>query len=193
MRVGGGDEGQGSSWKPSETERPHCRQQRCCQLRKVFQELKDFAITSSQCSVAELLSSKITEKGVKVSFEPLLMCMVGGFITVNFSSYHHRFCSALEHAGPYIFLPFFTLVGASLDLITFAKAFPFAIIVCSVRLVCIFCGSAGSGFLLGESLRMNLTLWMTQIPQAGFTLGLAAQIGNQFDGWGKKFQAVIIS
>mmetsp|Transcript_21892 Transcript_21892/g.44513 ORF Transcript_21892/g.44513 Transcript_21892/m.44513 type:complete len:806 (+) Transcript_21892:69-2486(+) len=143
--------------------------------------------------LAELLAYHITEEGVHVSFEPLLMCMVGGFITVNYSKYHHRFVEALEHAGPTIFLPFFTLVGASLDLVTFAQALPFAIILSLVRMVCIFFGTAVPSHLLGESKQFKVTLWMTQISQAGFSLGLAAQIGTQFPGWGEKFQAVIIS
>mmetsp|Transcript_1766 Transcript_1766/g.4035 ORF Transcript_1766/g.4035 Transcript_1766/m.4035 type:complete len:800 (+) Transcript_1766:86-2485(+) len=152
-----------------------------------------FCVFLACAYLTDFLSYHITEEGVHVSFEPLLMCMVGGFVTVNFSKYHHRFVEALEHAGPMIFLPFFTLVGCSLDLITFVKALPFAIVLSIVRMICIFAGTAGPGFLLGQARQQNLTLWMTQVSQAGFSLGLAAQMGKQFKPWGTEFQAVIIS
>jgi len=41
--------------------------------------------------------------------------------------------------------------------------------------------------------KTNLTIWMTLLSQAGFSLGLAAEVANQFPGWGRKFQAAIIS
>ena len=137
--------------------------------------------------------SELVPEEKKMHLEPLLMCIVGGFICVNFSSFHHRFCDALQVAAPYIFVPFFTLVGASLDLKTFVASIGFALVVSIVRAICIFTATASGGWLVGQSKAINLTLWMTLISQAGFELGIASEIAEKFEGWGRKFQAVIIS
>eukprot|EP00961_Rhodomonas_salina_P257489 3479715-Rhodomonas_salina.2 len=139
------------------------------------------------------LAKSIKDDTIVIQPEPLLMCIVGGFLTVNFSKYHHRFVAVLGAGGQYIFLPFFTLVGATLDLEVFVKALPFAIIIAILRMLCIFLGSFSAGTLIGQSRKINLTIWMTLISQAGFSLGLAAEIGHIFPGWGQKFQAVITS
>ncbi|EKX48931.1 hypothetical protein GUITHDRAFT_44024, partial [Guillardia theta CCMP2712] len=137
--------------------------------------------------------SKRVPEDKQMHLEPLLMCIVGGFICVNFSSFHHRFCDALQVAAPYIFVPFFTLVGASLDLKTFAASIGFALIVALVRAICIFTATSSTGWLVGQEKATNLTIWMTLISQAGFSLGLASEIAHKFEDWGRKFQAVIIS
>jgi len=53
-------------------------------------------------------------------------------------------------AGPYIFLPFFVLVGASLDLKTFAASLGFAAILAIARMLCIFLGTAVPGHFMGQ-------------------------------------------
>jgi len=53
-------------------------------------------------------------------------------------------------AAPFIFLPFFTLVGAALDLQTFFSSLGFAVILSLARMFCIFCGTAGPGYFLGQ-------------------------------------------
>jgi len=42
--------------------------------------------------------------------------------------------------------------------------------------------------LLLQERKINLTIWMTLLSQAGFSLGLAAEVAHQFPGWGRKFQ-----
>eukprot|EP00961_Rhodomonas_salina_P025153 339041-Rhodomonas_salina.2 len=139
------------------------------------------------------IAKRLKDETITIQPEPLLMCIVGGFLTVNFSKYHHRFIDVLGAGSQYIFLPFFTLVGASLDLEVFIKALPFAVVLALLRMSCIFVSSFISGSLMGQERRINLTIWMTLLSQAGFSLGLAAEIGHLFPGWGTKFQAVITS
>jgi Kef-type K+ transport system membrane component KefB len=137
--------------------------------------------------------AKSVDSSLQVVLEPLLMCIVGGFVCVNFSKYHHRFIDCLDVSAPYIMLPFFTLAGCGLDLITFAKTLPFALIICLCRGVCIFVATFASGTLLKEPKRQNLTIWMTLLAQGGFDLGLGAQVAATFPGWGDNFKAVIVA
>ena len=47
-----------------------------------------------------------------INMEPLLICIAGGYVCTNQSRHRGRFISVLQQAGPYVFLPFFTLTGA---------------------------------------------------------------------------------
>jgi predicted permease len=129
----------------------------------------------------------------ELEIESLLICIVAGFFVVNFSDYHHRFCHVLEESGPYIFIPFFTLVGASLNLQIFVQSIGFAVILFILRGVCIFLGTFLSGRLVGQDANVNKYLWMTLMPQGGFSFGVAATISNIFPGWGESLQALIVS
>eukprot|EP00277_Geminigera_cryophila_P013735 CAMPEP_0179459502 /NCGR_PEP_ID=MMETSP0799-20121207/42821_1 /TAXON_ID=46947 /ORGANISM="Geminigera cryophila, Strain CCMP2564" /LENGTH=396 /DNA_ID=CAMNT_0021261355 /DNA_START=159 /DNA_END=1345 /DNA_ORIENTATION=- len=99
--------------------------------------------------------------------EALLICIMSGFVCVNHSKYHHRFIECLDTAAPFIMMPFFTLVGASINLPVFFRSLPFAFVMFVARAVCIIIGSAVPGYFLKQSKVINLTIWMTLLPQAG--------------------------
>lgn len=84
-----------------------------------------------------------------INLEPLLICIVGGYVCTNQSKHRHRFIGVLQQAGPYVFLPFFTLTGASLDLKVMLLSFGFAAITASLRAACIFVGSSAGGWMAG--------------------------------------------
>lgn len=127
------------------------------------------------------------------NLEPLLLCITAGYVCTNQSNHRSRFILVLQKAGPFIFLPFFVLTGASLDLVVFAKSFGFAAIIAVVRAVSIFIGSFTGGTLAGQSPQHNRLMWMTLLTQAGVSLGLASEVGATHKGWGRQFQATIIS
>jgi len=98
---------------------------------------------------------------VVINIEPLLLCIVAGFIATNQSRFRHRFVMVLQQAGPWVFLPFFTLTGASLDLKVMLQSFGFAAIVFLIRALAIFLGSASGGWLAGQLKQHNMLMWMT--------------------------------
>ena len=53
--------------------------------------------------------------GVEIFLEPLLICMVAGFVIANFSDRRTSFQRVLDDIGPGVYVAFFTLAGASLD------------------------------------------------------------------------------
>lgn len=100
-----------------------------------------------------------------LNFEPLLMCITAGFVTTNRSSHRHRFLTVLQQSAPWVFLPFFTLTGASLDLRVLGTALGFAAIVALARAASIFVGSSAGGWLSGQDRSHNLYIWMTLLTQ----------------------------
>jgi len=128
-----------------------------------------------------------------VNLEPLLICITGGFLCSNQSSYRFRFLGVLQLCGPYVFLPFFVVTGASLDLSVLAASAGFALVVALVRAASIFAGSAAGGHLTRTpALHANLA-WMALLTQAGVSMGLASEVGMSFPGWGPPVQTAIIS
>lgn len=140
----------------------------------------------------------ITEYSVRelphiINLEPLLICIMAGYICTNTSAHRARFITVMQQAGPYVFLPFFTLTGASLDLSVMAASFGVALLIACIRATCIFFGSYMGGRLAGAPLDHSKFIWMTLLTQAGVSLGLASEIGMSYPGWGRSVQSTIIA
>ena len=76
--------------------------------------------------------------GREIAIEPLMVCMIASMIAGNSTGKRHQFANILEKAAPYIFLPFFTLTGASLQLDKVIVALPLALAVVALRMTSIF-------------------------------------------------------
>jgi Trk K+ transport system NAD-binding subunit/mannitol/fructose-specific phosphotransferase system IIA component (Ntr-type)/Kef-type K+ transport system membrane component KefB len=129
----------------------------------------------------------------EVLLEPLLICMIAGFLVTNYSRYRTEFSVILNDIGPPIYIAFFTLTGASLALGVLAKIWQIALILFAVRLVAIFIGSVGGGIAAGDSMKHNRISWMAYVTQAGVGLGLAKQVVVEFPLWGTDFATMIIA
>ena len=140
-----------------------------------------------------LTEYSLTELPLVVNLEPLLICITAGYVCTNTSAHRQRFISVLQQAGPYVFLPFFTLTGASLDLSVMAKSIGVGLLIAGLRAMCIFLGSAIGGRLSGAPNDHSNNIWMTLLTQAGVSLGLASEIGMSYPGWGPKVQSTIIA
>lgn len=125
--------------------------------------------------------------------EPLLICMIAGFVVTNLSNHRTEFARILQDVGLPIYIAFFTLTGASLTLDVLARTWPIAAALFAVRLASIFVGSFGGGVLAGDAMQHNRVSWMAYITQAGVGLGLAKEVAVEFPEWGSSFATIIIS
>ncbi len=129
----------------------------------------------------------------EILLEPLLICMIGGFLVSSFSNYRDDFSRILHRVSPSIYILFFTLTGASLALDIFLKTWPIALSLFVVRLIGIFIGSFGGGVIARDPMKHNRVSWMAYVTQAGVGLGLAKEVAVEFPGWGDSFATVIIA
>ncbi len=129
--------------------------------------------------------------GLELHVEPLLVCMLGSFYVTNFTPYRAELRRELTDIGPAVFIVFFTLTGASLDLDVLATTWEIAVVLFAVRLVGIFIGSFTGGSLAGDPMRLNRVSWMGFVTQAGIGLGLARQAGVEFTECGVSFVTVM--
>lgn len=125
--------------------------------------------------------------------EPLLICIIGSFYVTNYSKFRYEFLKILEEVGPFIYIAFFTLTGASVSLDLLPKVMGVALILFSIRLVTMIMGSFVGGTLGGESGLFRRIGWMPYVTQAGVGLGLATIVANAFPVWGNEFATIVIA
>ena len=131
--------------------------------------------------------------GIEFDAEPLLVCLVAALYLTNFTSSRDALARVLHDVTPAVFVAFFTLVGASLELDVIAATWPIALALFTVRLGSIVLGSLVGGTVGGappEHIRIG---WMPYITQAGVALGLAKGVGIAFPGWGPSFATTMIA
>lgn len=133
------------------------------------------------------------EFGKEFLIEPLLICIIGSFLVTNYSKYRHELINILEKTGPYVYVCFFTLTGATMSLDLLLKVWPIALVLFSIRLVSMVIGSYLGGSLAGDPPLFNRIGWMPYVTQAGVGLGLATIISTNFPGWGPSFATVVIA
>lgn len=129
----------------------------------------------------------------EILLEPLLICMIAGFMPANYSKYRHEFLTIVYKAGPPIYTAFFTLTGASLALAPLAKTWPITLALFLVRLISIYIGSFSGGVLAGDTMKHNKISWMSYVTQAGIGLALAKEVAGAFPAWGPEFASIMTS
>ncbi len=131
--------------------------------------------------------------GFEIMFEPMLACMIGSFIAANFSPYRTELMKVLHDIGPLVYVVFFTLTGASLQLDVLSQCWVAVLTLFAVRAAGIFAGAFAGGLLAGEPMKHNRIAWMAYITQAGVGLGLAKHVSVEFPQWGPIFTTLIIA
>jgi Trk K+ transport system NAD-binding subunit/NhaP-type Na+/H+ or K+/H+ antiporter len=131
--------------------------------------------------------------GFEILLEPLLVCMIASFVLINFTPHHNEFITLLHKTGPVIYIAFFTLTGASLELDTLIKTWGIAVALFGARLVAIIAGSFAGGAIARDPIKQNRLYWMAFITQAGVGLGLAKDVAVEFPELGATFSTIAIA
>ncbi|MCB9234695.1 MAG: cation:proton antiporter [Bacteroidia bacterium] len=131
--------------------------------------------------------------GHEVYLEPLLICITGSFVLTNYSKVRPEWLDLLHKMGPYVYVAFFTLTGASLSLDIILEVWDIALILFLVRMAAMMVGGFVGGSLARDPIKFNLIAWMPYITQAGVALGLATLIAAKYPTWGPEFATVIIA
>jgi Trk K+ transport system NAD-binding subunit/Kef-type K+ transport system membrane component KefB len=125
--------------------------------------------------------------------EPLLVCIIGSFALTNYSRYRPDFARLIEVTGPFVYVVFFTLTGASLAIGILRDVWVVALILFFVRIVSLVIAGFVGGSLAGDPPRLNRLAWMPYVTQAGVALGLASVIASEYPAWGPGFATMIVA
>lgn len=141
-----------------------------------------------------LLSEYLHEvHDISLSLEPLLICMMAGFTVQNFSKHGETFLSRLDDVSLPIYVAFFSITGASINLSVLKTGWITGMIVLVSRTTMMFIGSYFSGKLAGDSPKIYKNTWLGFITQAGVSLGLLTEVVRRFPEIGVPIQSILIA
>ncbi len=130
---------------------------------------------------------------ISLYLEPLLICISAGFVARNFSRTGHQFMESLERLALPIYVIFFSLAGASLDLDALWMTWPMALILVIVRVAGIFSGSWFAGVVNKDRPLLRRIEWMAYLTQAGVSIGLAKLAQTQFPELGGTLTTLVLA
>jgi len=134
------------------------------------------------------------EMAAAFHLEHLLICMVAGFVVRNmFPQEAEIFLQALEQSSPPIYIIFFALVGAGLNLGILVVMWLPALIYVLLRIGLTWVLTRIPAVLAKAETEIRQKAWMGFIAQAGLSLGLAARIRREMPGFGEQIALLIIA
>ena len=130
---------------------------------------------------------------VSLHLEPLLICISAGFTVQNFSKYGYIFMEGMERFALPIFVLFFSLAGASLNLDALLMTWPLAAFLFIIRTLGIFGSTWFAGILNRDSSQHRRIAWMAYITQAGVAIGLAQLAQRRFPELGVYLTTLVLA
>ena len=139
------------------------------------------------------LSFVAMKAGQEWHLSGLLICMVAGFYVENWGGEGDRLIRAIDHFSLPIFVLFFTITGAKLQLNTLVGLWPVVLVLVLLRLAVTFGGTWLGSRIAGDPPMVRKNLWMAFVTQAGVSLGLASIIAKQIPGIGDEIRTIIVA
>jgi len=126
-------------------------------------------------------------------YHPLLICLVAGFLVENFSPHGDRFIQAIEKTSLPVYVVFFAISGASLNLDALRSSWLLALICVFWRGSLKFTGTYIGASIVKEERGVRTLSWAGFISQAGVSLGLAILVEETFPEWRGVFLSLVIA
>jgi Kef-type K+ transport system membrane component KefB len=128
-----------------------------------------------------------------LGYHPLLICLVAGFVAENFSSQGEKLILAIENSSLPVYVVFFAISGASLNLEALQRSWLLALVFVVLRSVLKFSGTFIGARLAKEDKGVQKQSWAGFISQAGVALGMAIIVERTFPVWGNEFKALVLA
>lgn len=128
-----------------------------------------------------------------IHLEAILIGITATFYIVNFTGLKANVQKLVEEIGPFIYVAFFTLVGASLSIDALLSYWIIALGLFLLRLVLVFLSSFVGSVLSKDTWKETFLSWTPHVAQAGISLGLISIVATHFTMFGKEFEAVLVA
>lgn len=135
----------------------------------------------------------ITQIAHTLHLEFLVTCMTAGFVVENFSRYGHKFLLAVERSSLPIYLVFFSIAGAGLNIPTLMSLWPVALIYVVSRISCVFIGTNIGARIAQDEPKIRNYSWAGFIGQAGVSLGFAIIVQAELPVIGETIKNIVVS
>ena len=131
--------------------------------------------------------------GLEIHLELLLICAAAGFTIQNWSHQGPRLLGAMDRVALPVYVVFFTMAGARLDLGALATSWGIAVAMAGFRIVMIMLGTRLATSLAGDPAPFRRYCWLGFVTQAGLSLALISQIESRFPGWGADLATILVA
>ncbi|NNF27405.1 MAG: cation:proton antiporter, partial [Gemmatimonadetes bacterium] len=124
--------------------------------------------------------------------EALLVFIVAGFVVQNASSLGHDFVELAERVALPVYVVFFSVAGAGLDLGALRTVLLIALAIAVVRAAAIYAGTAVATRLAGEPEEVRKNAWLSFVAQAGVVIGLSIIVENNLGALGTEIRTLVM-
>lgn len=126
--------------------------------------------------------------------ETLLALLTAGFVTENFSRHDdgEAIRHAMERSAAPVFVVFFALAGAEMELTQVAAVWPLLVPIIAVRTGALWLGTR-AGVRWARAPREARRVWMGLVPQAGVAIGLAAAVAQAYPVRGAQIRTLFLA
>jgi Kef-type K+ transport system membrane component KefB len=128
-----------------------------------------------------------------LQFDALLTFMVAGFIVRNLSNQGGKFVKGIEQTGTVVYVVFFAIAGADLDIPLLRHLWPVALILAGARAVVTWGASHAAARLANDPPVLRHLGWTGLVSQAGLTLGLSVLVAREFPSIGTPFRSLAVA
>ncbi len=123
---------------------------------------------------------------------PLLLCMSMGAALINSNISGSEIFKITDNITPPIFLMFFVVSGAELDITIIPKVGIIGIIYLIIRVIGKVAGASIGAIIMKAPDTVKKYIGLTLIPQAGVAIGLSLIASNTLPEYGKTIRAVVL-
>jgi Kef-type K+ transport system membrane component KefB len=125
--------------------------------------------------------------------EMLLTLLTAGFVTENVSEHGEELRAAIERSAAPIFVVFFALSGAAIDLEAVTPLLPLVVPIALVRAGAIWQGVRLGAWWAGVGGVEKRYVWMGLVPQVGVAIGLAAIVAEAYPVRGEELRGLLLT
>lgn len=129
----------------------------------------------------------------RYDLHPLMICLLAGFLVENFSYLGKKLIYAIEKVSLPVFVVFFAISGASINLEALNKTWVLALIFVFWRVGLKFSSTFIGAKISKEDVSVQRKAWAGFISQAGVALGMAIVIEKTFPDWGRDFKTLVLA
>ena len=126
-------------------------------------------------------------------FEAMLLFLTAGFVVANVTTQGERLLDAVAAGGRVVYVVFFALAGAHLDLSLLARLWPVALALAGTRFVTTVASAKLGSRWANDSALIKRYGWLPLVSQAGVTIGMAVSIAAEYPEFGEKLASVLIA
>jgi Kef-type K+ transport system membrane component KefB len=126
-------------------------------------------------------------------FDWLLIFITAGFVVQNLSAQGDRFLEEIERLGEIVWVIFFAIAGAHLELPLLGQLWPMALALALARAALTWVAGRLSSRVADDPPELRRWAWSGLVSQAGLALGIAARIQAEFPGFGVAFAAMAVA